>query len=58
MSQLPDDARRERRSQLPWVLGAVALVGAAKAAAWFQMRARQPVTDEITRDRLQPRGRP
>jgi len=58
MSQLPHDDRRDRRSKLPWVLGAVTLIGAVKAAAWFQMRARQPVTDEITRDRLQPRSRP
>jgi len=56
MDQLPSDAPHKRRSNLPVILTAIALIGVTKAAAWFYFRARQPVTDEITRDRLRPRG--
>ncbi len=56
MDQIRSDPPHERRSNLPVILTAVAVIGAAQAAAWFYFRSRQPVTDEITRERLQPRG--
>lgn len=46
----------QRRSRgLPILLVALTAIGAAKAGAWFYFRNRQPVTDELTRERLQPR---
>lgn len=48
----PDDKPRRRR--FPVLFAAVAGFAAVNAAAWFTMRRRQPVTDELTRERLQP----
>jgi hypothetical protein len=42
---------------LPILLVSLAAIGAAQAAAWFYFRRQQPVTDELTRDRLEPRSR-
>jgi hypothetical protein len=51
----PDRARHRRG--LPILLVSIAAIGAAQAAAWFYFRKQQPVTDELTRDRLEPRSR-
>jgi hypothetical protein len=51
--QLNAKSRSRRVPALLIVLGAV---GAAKAASWFYFRRQQPVTDELTRERLQPRS--
>lgn len=48
------DLARPRRSRTPAVLLTLTAIGAAKAAAWFYFRNRQPQTDAQTRDRLQP----
>jgi hypothetical protein len=45
-------ARRRKGRGLPILLVTVATLGAAQAAAWFYFRAKQPVTDELTRERL------
>lgn len=37
---------------LPILLVTIAALGAAQAAAWFYFRRNQPVTDELTRERL------
>jgi hypothetical protein len=50
------DRARHRRG-LPLLLVSLAALGAAQAAAWFYFRKNQPVTDELTRHRLEPRGR-
>ncbi len=44
--------RRRKGRGLPILLVTVATLGAAQAAAWFYFRAKQPVTDELTRERL------
>lgn len=46
-----------RSRGVPILLASLAAIGAAKAAAWFYFRSRQPAMDEQTRDRLQPPGR-
>jgi hypothetical protein len=49
-------AGRGKHRGLPVLLVTVATLGAVQAAAWFYFRAKQPVTDELTRERLQPRS--
>ncbi|HZG47464.1 MAG TPA: hypothetical protein VEZ41_14550 [Allosphingosinicella sp.] len=53
-SDLPAHRRSERRKGrgLPILLVTVGVLGAAQAAAWFYFRKNQPVTDELTRERL------
>lgn len=41
----------------PILLVSLAAVGVAQAAAWLYFRKSQPVTDELTRGRLEPRSR-
>lgn len=49
--------RPDRRGRgFPILLVSLAALGAAQAAAWFYFRRQQPVTDELTRERLQPRS--
>lgn len=57
MADDPSSEPRRRRRGLPILLIALTAIGAAKAAGWLHFRKSQPVTDEITRDRLQPRSR-
>jgi hypothetical protein len=45
-------ARRRKSRGLPILLVTIATLGVAQAAAWFYFRAKQPVTDELTRERL------
>jgi hypothetical protein len=45
-------AHRGRGGGFPILLVTVAALGVAQAAAWFYFRKNQPVTDELTRDRL------
>jgi len=55
----PEPASRARHGRgLPILLVSLAAIGAAQAAAWLYFRKNQPVTDELTRDRLEPRSRP
>ena len=49
--------RVRHRRGLPVLLVSLAAIGAAQAAAWLYFRKNQPVTDELTRDRLEPRSR-
>lgn len=46
------DTGRGRKRGLPVLLVTIAALGAAQAAAWFYFRNKQPVTDELTRERL------
>jgi len=48
---------RHRRRGLPILLVTLAALGAAQAAAWLYFRRNQPVTDELTRGRLDPQAR-
>jgi hypothetical protein len=52
MSQSDPDAGRGKGRGLPILLVTVAALGAVQAAAWFYFRKQQPVTDELTRERL------
>ncbi len=45
-------ARRRKGRGFPLLLVTVTALGAAQAAAWFYFRSKQPVTDELTRERL------
>ena len=45
-------AERRKGRGLPILLVTVGVLGAAQAAAWFYFRKSQPVTDELTRERL------
>ncbi len=47
--------RRHLRRRFPLGIVALAATGVATAASWFYFRKSQPVTDELTRDRLRPR---
>lgn len=51
----PSSRARHGRG-LPILLVSLAVAGAAQAAAWLYFRRQQPVTDELTRDRLAPRS--
>lgn len=58
MTDSVPSGRDRHGTGLPILLVSLAALGVAQAAAWFYFRKQQPVTDELTRDRLQPRGRP
>jgi hypothetical protein len=50
------DLARPRRRRTPAILVTLTAIGAAKAAAWFYFRGKQPEADAQTRDRLQQKG--
>ncbi len=45
-------AGRGKGRTFPILFVTVAALGAVQAAAWFYFRRNQPVTDELTRERL------
>ncbi len=56
MTKSAPRADRHKRRGLPALLATVVALGAVQAAAWFYFRRQQPVVDELTRERLQPRS--
>ncbi len=54
---MTDLSREPPRRRIPIGLLALGAAILVNGAAWLYFRARQPATDEITRDRLRPRRR-
>jgi hypothetical protein len=56
MTESDRSGRGRHGRTLPLLLVSLAAIGAAQAAAWLYFRRQQPVIDELTRDRLEPRN--